>query len=203
FVHFVDTPQLRAWGNMFGFGHHSPPILERTWFKIFCRADEGFSLTVRDDAVVLVGEDDGDEHQHWYKDTRHSGSVKDEEGQPAFTLVNKATGLAIKHSLGQSHPVELVPYNQEYRNESLMWTESEDVGKGYRCIRMASNIDLNFDAFHGDKDHGGVRDGTTLVLWEWCNVQGKEPELEDPAIGHGGRRATTGLRHPRAACAGD
>jgi hypothetical protein len=43
--------------------------------------------------------------QHWYKDMRHSTKVKDEEGHPAFALVNKATGLAIKHSLGQSHPV--------------------------------------------------------------------------------------------------
>jgi hypothetical protein len=33
---------------------------------------------------------------------------------------------------------------------------------------MVNNIYLNFDALHGDKDHGGVRDGTALVLWEWC-----------------------------------
>lgn len=33
---------------------------------------------------------------------------------------------------------------------------------------MVNNIYLNFDALHGDKDHGGVRDGTGLVLWEWC-----------------------------------
>jgi hypothetical protein len=43
--------------------------------------------------------------QHWYKDMRHSTKVKDAEGLPAFALVNRATGLAIKHSLGQSHPV--------------------------------------------------------------------------------------------------
>jgi hypothetical protein len=43
--------------------------------------------------------------QHWVKDMRHSTSIKDEEGYPAFALVNKATGEAIKHSLGQSHPV--------------------------------------------------------------------------------------------------
>ena len=43
--------------------------------------------------------------QHWYKDMRHSTRVKDEEGHPAFALVNRATGLAVKHSLGQSHPV--------------------------------------------------------------------------------------------------
>jgi hypothetical protein len=33
---------------------------------------------------------------------------------------------------------------------------------------MVNNIYLNFDAFHGDKAHGGVHDGTTVVLWEWC-----------------------------------
>ena len=33
---------------------------------------------------------------------------------------------------------------------------------------MVNNIYLNFDAFHGDKAHGGVRDGTTIVLWEWA-----------------------------------
>jgi hypothetical protein len=33
---------------------------------------------------------------------------------------------------------------------------------------MVNNIYLNFDAFHGDKDHGGVRDGTNIVLWKWC-----------------------------------
>ncbi|WVZ71889.1 hypothetical protein U9M48_020420 [Paspalum notatum var. saurae] len=53
-------------------------------------------------------------------------------------------------------------------DESILWTESRDVGDGYRCIRMVNNIYLNFDALNGDKDHGGVRDGTTLVLWEWC-----------------------------------
>lgn len=64
--------------------------------------------------------------------------------------------------------VKLVPYNPEYMDESVMWTESKDVGKGFRCIRMVNNIHLNFDAFNGDKDHGGVHDGTTVVLWEWC-----------------------------------
>jgi hypothetical protein len=106
--------------------------------------------------------------QHWYKDMRHSTRVKDAEGHPAFALVNRATGLAVKHSLGQSHPVKLVPYNADYLDESVLWTESNDVGKGFRCIRMVNNIHLNFDALHGDKDHGGVHDGTGVVLWEWC-----------------------------------
>lgn len=38
---------------------------------------------------------------------RYSSKIKDEEGYPAFALVNQATGQALKHSLGQSHPVSL------------------------------------------------------------------------------------------------
>jgi hypothetical protein len=45
--------------------------------------------------------------KYWVKDMRHSASIKDEEGYPAFALVNKVTGEAIKHSLGQSHPVRM------------------------------------------------------------------------------------------------
>jgi hypothetical protein len=86
-----------------------------------------------------------------------------------------ATGLAIKHSLGQSHPVyftslfmflcliylfdgandtcvagiwwwkdsvfhaaifafqvKLMPFNPEVLDESVLWTESKDMGKGFR-----------------------------------------------------------------------
>ncbi|KAK3126052.1 hypothetical protein QOZ80_7BG0613240 [Eleusine coracana subsp. coracana] len=153
---------------MFGHGHHHhhgqppppPPAAhhagaggypqQEQTFKIFCRADEGYCLTVRHDAVVLAPTNPRDECQHWFKDMRHSTRVKDAEGMPAFALVNRATGLAIKHSLGQSHPVKLVPYNPDYLDESVLWTESKDIGKGFRCIRMVNNIHLNFDAFHGD-----------------------------------------------------
>uniref|UniRef100_A0A453I6A1 Uncharacterized protein n=1 Tax=Aegilops tauschii subsp. strangulata TaxID=200361 RepID=A0A453I6A1_AEGTS len=165
---------------MFGFGHHghhgqNPPAHapaaaggNQPTFKIFCKADEGYCLSVRDGNVVLAPSNPRDEHQHWFKDMRFSSQIKDEEGNPAFAIVNKATGLAVKHSLGQSHPVKLVPFNPEYLDESVMWTESSDVGKGFRCIRMVNNIRLNFDALNGDKDHGGVHDGTTVVLWEWA-----------------------------------
>lgn len=43
--------------------------------------------------------------QHWYKDEKYSTRVKDAEGCPAFSLINKATGEALKHSIGSSHPV--------------------------------------------------------------------------------------------------
>lgn len=43
--------------------------------------------------------------QRWYKDVMYAGGLKDEAGNPAFALVNKATGDALKHSLGYHLPV--------------------------------------------------------------------------------------------------
>ncbi|XP_020108919.1 ricin B-like lectin R40G3 [Ananas comosus] len=151
-----------------GYGTGGRTLPPQPTVRIFCRADNSYSLAVRDGNVVLAPTNPKDDYQHWIKDMRFSTKVKDEEGYPAFALVNKATGEAIKHSFGQSHPVRLVPYDPEYLDESVLWTESRDVGRGFRCIRMVNNIYLNFDAFHGDKDHGGVHDGTTVVLWKWC-----------------------------------
>jgi hypothetical protein len=72
-----------------------------------------------------------------------------------------------------------VPYNPNFLDDSVLWTEGGDVGNGFRCVRMANNIYLTFDALHGDKNHGiylnfdgdkfqgGIRDGTEIVLWKW------------------------------------
>lgn len=140
--------------------------MQRT-VRIFTKAEENYSLSIMDGKVILTRTDRSDERQHWIKDLKYSTKIKDEEGFPAFALVNKATGEALKHSFGATHPVRLVPYNPNYPDESLLWSESKDLGDGFRCIRMVNNIRLNFDAFHGDANHGGVHDGTILVLWEW------------------------------------
>jgi hypothetical protein len=45
-------------------GHHqAPPPHEQTLFRIFCRADEAYCLTVRHDAVVLAPTNPRDEYQ--------------------------------------------------------------------------------------------------------------------------------------------
>ncbi|RDY02174.1 Ricin B-like lectin EULS3, partial [Mucuna pruriens] len=135
--------------------------------RVFTKADPNFSLTIRHGQVILAPSDPANDYQHWYKDEKYSTRVKDGEGCPAFSLVNKATGEALKHSIGASHPVRLIPYNPDYLDESILWTESRDLGDGHRAIRMVNNVHLNVDAFHGDKNSGGVRDGTTIVLWDW------------------------------------
>jgi hypothetical protein len=55
---------------------------------------------------------------------RWSTNIKDEEGYPAFALVNKATGEAIKHSLGQSHPVRNTKHFHLYLALSLPQSSS-------------------------------------------------------------------------------
>ncbi|KAH9784350.1 Hydroxyproline-rich glycoprotein family protein [Citrus sinensis] len=144
-----------------------PALSGKPTVRFFCKAEPNFSLTIRNGKVVLAPSDPSDQFQHWYKDERLSTRVKDEEGFPCFALVNKVTGQAVKHSIGATHPVQLIPYNPDVLDESVLWTESKDIGDGYRAVRMVNNIRLNVDAFHGDKKSGGVHDGTTIVLWEW------------------------------------
>ncbi|KAK8959806.1 hypothetical protein KSP40_PGU010384 [Platanthera guangdongensis] len=148
---------------------HNQEVISNPTVRIYTRAEENYSLSVREGTVVLVPANPRDHSiwQHWYKDFRWGTEVKDEEGLPAFALINKATGLTIKHSHGPTHPVRLIPFNPGYLDESILWTEGHDTGEGFRSIRMVNNIRLGFDAFHGDKDHGGVHDGTTVVLWEF------------------------------------
>nr|KJB80819.1 hypothetical protein B456_013G118100 [Gossypium raimondii] len=147
--------------------HLPPELYKKPTVKVYCKADPNFHLTIRDGKVILAPSDPSDEFQHWYKDEKFSTSVKDEVGFPSFSLVNKATGQAIKHSIGASHPVQLVPYKPDHIDESVLWSESKEVRDGYRAIRMINNIRLNVDAFHGDKKSGGIQNGTTIVLWQW------------------------------------
>ncbi|KAL6629081.1 hypothetical protein ACP70R_028846 [Stipagrostis hirtigluma subsp. patula] len=142
---------------MYGYYGRGPPkACPPVTFKILCRAG-GRCLAVRDGNVVLAPSNPGDEHQLWSKDVRFSRIVKDEEGNPAFSLVNKATGLAIKHSLGHGHPVRLARFmpGEDYPDESVLWTESCDVCRDFGRIRMLYNVDLNLDA---------SPDGSTAVL---------------------------------------
>ncbi|XP_019451858.1 PREDICTED: uncharacterized protein LOC109353961 [Lupinus angustifolius] len=140
---------------------HKPTV------RIFTKADTNYSLTIRDHKVVLALSNPNDDYQHWYKIEKYGSIVKDEEGCQAFSLVNKVTGQAIKHTEGgtSTHPVCLVPYNPCKFDDSILWTESLECYDGYRAIRVVNNIQLNVDAFGG----GEVHDGTPVILWDWNN----------------------------------
>ncbi|KAF3970536.1 hypothetical protein CMV_005785 [Castanea mollissima] len=131
-THHSHRPHLPS------FLHHQTPqnptsdLYNKPTYKIFSKAEPNFSLTNRDGHVILAPSDPSDEFQHWYKDEKYSTRVKDEEGFPCFALVNKATGQAIKHSIGASHPVQLIPYNADVLDESILWTQGKDLGDGFR-----------------------------------------------------------------------
>nr|GEV75445.1 protein kinase-like domain, phloem protein 2-like protein [Tanacetum cinerariifolium] len=101
--------------------------------RVYCKAKTDYALTIRDGQVVLAPSNPSDPHQHWVKDLKFSTRVKDEQGFPSFALVNKATGQAIKHSVGATYPVQLTEYNPDKLDESVLWTESKDLGDGYRA----------------------------------------------------------------------
>ncbi|KAB1212919.1 Polyadenylate-binding protein 2 [Morella rubra] len=174
----------------FPLGHHS----NKPTFKVFSKVDPNYSLTIRDGHVILAPSGPSDDFQR-YKDEKYSTRVKDEQGFPCFCSREQShwsghQALYWSHSsynyayeLMHSNrgyfqllyfnfilfrlQVQLLPYNADVLDESILWTEGKDLGDGFRAIRMANNIRLNVDAFRSDKKSGGVHDGATVVLWEW------------------------------------
>ncbi|XP_019434409.1 PREDICTED: tripartite motif-containing protein 66-like [Lupinus angustifolius] len=149
--------------------HASVPddLLSKPTFRIFSKAGPDYSLSIRNGDIVLALTNPQDVYQHWYKDQRFSTRVQDSEGSPAFTLINKGTGEAIKHAIGSTQPIRLIHYEPAVLDVEVLWTESRDLGDGYRAIRKVDDVNLNLDAYHGDRSSGGVHEGTTVVLWEW------------------------------------
>ena len=140
-------------------------------FKVFCKAYPDYSLAIQDGRVILAKSNPLDESQHWYKE-EYGTRVKDVYGFPSFSLVNKATGQAIKHAVGNSYPVQLKTNSANVLDESILWTEGKDLGEGFRAIRMANNDELNVDASFIREEKSGsggtVHDLTsTIELWWW------------------------------------
>ncbi|GMH04541.1 hypothetical protein Nepgr_006381 [Nepenthes gracilis] len=115
-----------------------PGFANKPSVRVYSKAETNYSLAIRDGHVILARSNPSDPNQHWIKDEKYSTRVKDEEGFPSFALVNKATGQAMKHSIGATKPVQLIPYNQDALDESILWTESRDLGDGFRTIRMVT-----------------------------------------------------------------
>lgn len=136
--------------------------------RLHCKADPNFSLAiVPGQGPVMLPTDPQDDYQIWYKDETVSTRVKDETGSPAFSLINKATGEALRHAPEDLKQCLLAAYDPSGRDESVWWTMSEDMGQGYRCIRLAIKITRNLDVLRGDKKSGGVKQGSPVITFAW------------------------------------
>lgn len=147
--------------------HHRVDIPGRL-VRIFCKANPNFHVSVRPGkGVVMAPFNPHDDYQVWVKEESMGTRVKDSTGSPAFALVNKATGQALRHAPADLEQVLLADFELGVRDESLLWSQSEDMGEGYHCIRMVNKITSNLDALQGDKKSGGVKDGTPVILFTW------------------------------------
>ncbi|CAM6129532.1 unnamed protein product [Calypogeia fissa] len=145
---------------------------------VVSEANKNYRLTSRPDGVVLAYKNQQDPKQYWYK-VDYGDKFLDEEGSRAFILVNKATGQALSHGYESGAAVTQEPYNTNAIDNSVLWSEGKDLGKGLHAIRTVTNIRLNLDADHGDKKHGGIQEGNRLVVHDW-NKQDNQKWLITP-----------------------
>lgn len=133
--------------------------------RIYCKDYSHFALAVKGDKVVVSTFDPSDELQAWYKYDVHVTPVNNAEDLvPRFVVVNKATGLAIKHATGNGKPVQLVAYDPKVVNNSTLWT-ALDFGdsNNYRAIKMF-NVGGNLT---WDAQSIPVKLGVTLGCSAW------------------------------------
>nr|CAB3451871.1 unnamed protein product [Digitaria exilis] len=63
---------------------------EYNFVKILCKDGDNLYVSIHGSEVVLAREDPNDKTQQWFMDYSRARWVTDDNGQRAFTLVNKA-----------------------------------------------------------------------------------------------------------------
>ncbi|KAL0323104.1 UNVERIFIED_CONTAM: hypothetical protein Sangu_1929700 [Sesamum angustifolium] len=96
--------------------------------RLISKAAPDYSLAVQASAAIVAHTDPNDTSQEWVKDKKYSDQVKDQVGNPGFSLVNVVTGQALRHAPAAREPVQMVPYNRDVLDINFMWSESHDLG---------------------------------------------------------------------------
>ncbi|GKU99408.1 hypothetical protein SLEP1_g12263 [Rubroshorea leprosula] len=132
--------------------------------NIYCKAAPTLFVSMRNGKVALAPANVNDKYRQWCKVEKSQGNNNEGSG---FSLVNKATLLAIKHA-AVNRPVEVTP-PENTNDESILWTECT-VGDadGYKSITMVNNTKLCWDVYGGD-----VKDGASIGIDYWS---GKDTE---------------------------
>lgn len=163
---------------------HRPTAPHGEVVQVYTEANPNYRLTYRQDGAVLAFKNSRDVFQEWIKvDVGPGyGEFVDREGQPGFVLVNKASGLPLKHGHENNDIVEthrhVFAANSPLQG-SILWTLGrKDEGHGFKGIRAVTNIGLNLSAEHADKDHGGVHDGNRLIVSAWKDTTNFKWKIE-------------------------
>eukprot|EP00252_Welwitschia_mirabilis_P013992 TRINITY_DN3099_c0_g1_i4.p1 TRINITY_DN3099_c0_g1~~TRINITY_DN3099_c0_g1_i4.p1 ORF type:complete len:285 (+),score=-0.51 TRINITY_DN3099_c0_g1_i4:161-1015(+) len=176
--------------NPFGHHHHhhsqavypppavQGPAVQGEIVKIYCEANPDYNLAHCDGDVKMAVANESDPNQQWIMDTSWGVKSKDSAGFPAFALINRATGQAIRHSRTVDEKISLGPYHPDDLNEAVLFTQSADVGNGYQCIRPVYDISLNLDAapdksYH--KNHSvNISEGAEVSLTKWTKKESQK-----------------------------
>nr|XP_043633300.1 ricin B-like lectin EULS3 [Erigeron canadensis] len=126
-------------------------MVNKPTVRVYCKSLTKYSLTIRDGKVTLAPTNPSDPHQQWIKEEKFK-SITDEKGHSSFALVNKATGQAMKHSIGPTYPVQLIKYDPDKLDKSVLWTRGITRVEGYTSIRSVDNYHLNLDAYDSTKN---------------------------------------------------
>ncbi|KAL2630361.1 hypothetical protein R1flu_015047 [Riccia fluitans] len=145
--------------------------------SVYAESNSNYRLAVKPEGVVMAFKNRRDPQQQWIKMDMADKFV-DSEGSPGFVLINKKTGLALKHGTGEGEAVTAEIWRPHSVDHTMLWSQSKDVGKGYTAIRMVTNIALNLDADHGDRKHGGIQDGHRLILFSWNKGENQKWKFE-------------------------
>ncbi|KAJ7526979.1 hypothetical protein O6H91_16G030200 [Diphasiastrum complanatum] len=146
-----------------------PPVaIEEELVRVFCKAAPEFYLTGYEDGTVAMAPINvSDPRQKWVKDKSWGSKLEDAAGFPAFALINKATGRALRHGHSECDQVDSIHFKQNEFEDDILWSTSQDFGQRYRTIRMYNNIALNLDIDHRAKKLGDIKQGTRLILYRW------------------------------------
>eukprot|EP01018_Ginkgo_biloba_P028064 Gb_22442 [translate_table: standard] len=77
-------------------------------------------------------------------DTSWDVKAKDEARFPTFSLINKATGKALRHGCAKNEKVTFGPYHPDDLNEVVLFTQSADVGvEAIACFLLSALLKIN------------------------------------------------------------
>lgn len=153
-----------------------PSDTDHVAMKVYCQARPDFFLTLCSAGLILAPGNDADPRQHWLVDCAWGAHVKDETGAPAFALISIPAMKALRHGRAlENREIELLPYDLEHVEDGILWTLSDDLGDGFRCIRSARNIQINMD---GDCSRGGIQQGTRLIVFSFNNQPNQKWKIE-------------------------
>uniref|UniRef100_A0A0D9XXJ3 Uncharacterized protein n=1 Tax=Leersia perrieri TaxID=77586 RepID=A0A0D9XXJ3_9ORYZ len=157
--------------------------------RIYCREDTNLNMAVRGNRVLLVRANLDDESQHWFLECDNVGRLTDEEGWPAFALVNRTTGHALVYwpnTMSYEAEVGLAPYSGHVAVEvSMLWSLGRPLDGGFSEIRILKNVEYTLNGLNGN-----VQEGTIVgIYWSQTNAANADYSAMGRVTDDQGRRA--------------